>query len=144
MDLLTFGTETYTGDSRYTVDFQYPNNWRLQIKFVNSSDEGEYGCQISTHPPKFIHINLHINGKSTSFIVLYSTVGNKNDLDCWYTWDIHVDCSLKIFKGILICISHCTNKNIIKYLRPFVMQVLMKTTIQLCYWKNKKSAKFHT
>lgn len=62
MNLLTVGQQTYTGDMRYTVDFQYPDNWRLQIKNVNSSDEGQYECQISTHPPKFIHVNLHVNG----------------------------------------------------------------------------------
>lgn len=63
MSLLTVGQQTYTGDSRYTIEFQYPDNWRLRIKRVNSSDEGQYECQISTHPPKFIYVNLHINGK---------------------------------------------------------------------------------
>lgn len=64
MTLLTYGQQTYSGDPRYTVEFQYPDNWRLQIKYVNSSDEGQYECQISTHPPKTIHVNLHINGES--------------------------------------------------------------------------------
>lgn len=64
MNLLTVGHLTYTGDPRYTIVFQYPDNWRLEIKRVNTSDEGQYECQISTHPPKFIRINLHINGKS--------------------------------------------------------------------------------
>lgn len=63
MNLLTVGHLTYTGDPRYTIVFQYPDNWRLEIKSVNISDEGQYECQISTHPPKFIRINLHINGK---------------------------------------------------------------------------------
>ncbi|XP_033227880.1 hemicentin-1-like, partial [Belonocnema kinseyi] len=68
MTLLTVGRTTYTGDSRYTVDFQYPDNWRLQMRFVNSSDEGQYECQITTHPPKFIHINLHINAPSVQIV----------------------------------------------------------------------------
>ncbi|XP_058794381.1 titin homolog isoform X2 [Phymastichus coffea] len=68
MSLLTVGQQTYTGDSRYTVEFQYPDNWRLQIKNVNSTDEGQYECQISTHPPKFIHVNLHINAPSVRII----------------------------------------------------------------------------
>lgn len=67
MSLLTVGQQTYTGDSRYTIEFQYPDNWRLRIKRVNSSDEGQYECQISTHPPKFIYVNLHINGKWCGF-----------------------------------------------------------------------------
>ncbi|XP_048514540.1 obscurin [Athalia rosae] len=68
LSLLTVGQHTYTGDLRYTVEFQYPNNWRLQIKYVNSSDEGQYECQISTHPPKFIQINLHINAPSVQIV----------------------------------------------------------------------------
>ncbi|PNF22814.1 hypothetical protein B7P43_G02530 [Cryptotermes secundus] len=63
LQLLTVGLHTYSGDSRYTVEFQYPNNWRLQIKFTNKRDEGTYECQISTHPPKVIQIHLHINGE---------------------------------------------------------------------------------
>ncbi|KAH0955295.1 hypothetical protein HN011_002645, partial [Eciton burchellii] len=68
MSLLTVGQHTYTGDSRYTIEFQYPDNWRLRIKHVNSSDEGQYECQISTHPPKFIHVNLHINAPSVQIV----------------------------------------------------------------------------
>ncbi|KAK1137861.1 hypothetical protein K0M31_002355 [Melipona bicolor] len=63
VNLLTVEHQTYIGDPRYTVKFQYPDNWRLQIEPVNSSDEGQYECQVSTHPPKYIHVNLHINGK---------------------------------------------------------------------------------
>jgi hypothetical protein len=63
LQLLTVGLHTYSGDSRYTVEFQYPNNWRLQIKFTNKRDEGTYECQLSTHPPKVIQIHLHINGE---------------------------------------------------------------------------------
>ncbi|XP_024890455.1 limbic system-associated membrane protein-like isoform X2 [Temnothorax curvispinosus] len=68
MRLLTVGQQTYTGDSRYTIEFQYPDNWRLRIKRVNSSDEGQYECQISTHPPKFIYVNLHINAPSVQIV----------------------------------------------------------------------------
>ena len=66
LQLLTVGLHTYSGDSRYTVEFQYPNNWRLQIKFTNKRDEGTYECQISTHPPKVIQLHLHINGEQLS------------------------------------------------------------------------------
>ncbi|XP_066603027.1 zwei Ig domain protein zig-8-like isoform X2 [Prorops nasuta] len=68
INLLTYGQITYTGDPRYNAEFQYPDNWRLQIKYVNSSDEGQYECQISTHPPKFIHVNLHINAPSVQIV----------------------------------------------------------------------------
>lgn len=62
LQLLTVGRHTYSGDDRYTLEFQYPGNWRLQIKFVNKRDEGLYECQISTHPPKVIQTFLYING----------------------------------------------------------------------------------
>ncbi|XP_044576504.1 uncharacterized protein LOC123259828 isoform X2 [Cotesia glomerata] len=68
MTLLTYGQQTYTGDNRYSVEFQYPDNWRLKILNVNSSDEGQYECQISTHPPMTIYINLHINAPSVQIV----------------------------------------------------------------------------
>lgn len=63
LDLLTVGMHTYSGDSRYTMEFQYPNNWRLKIESAIKDDEGTYECQISTHPPRIIQKNLYVNGK---------------------------------------------------------------------------------
>ena len=74
LQLLTVGLHTYSGDSRYTVEFQYPNNWRLQIKFTNKRDEGTYECQISTHPPKVIQLHLHINGEQLSVAAIQQYV----------------------------------------------------------------------
>ncbi|KFB38240.1 Dwil\GK12675-PA-like protein [Anopheles sinensis] len=61
LQLLTVGKQTYSGDSRYQIEFQYPNNWRLKISQANKNDEGVYECQISTHPPKVIIYYLHVN-----------------------------------------------------------------------------------
>lgn len=58
LDLLTVGRLTYTGDARFSAEFQYPNNWRLRIADANKSDEGEYECQISTYPPRVIQVFL--------------------------------------------------------------------------------------
>lgn len=62
-ELLTVGLHTYSGDTRYSVEFQYPHNWRLKISNARKTDEGTYECQISTHPPRVMQVNLHINGK---------------------------------------------------------------------------------
>ena len=63
MELLTVGKTTYSGDARYSVDFQYPNNWRLKIESAQKMDEATYECQISTHPPRIIQYNVHVSGK---------------------------------------------------------------------------------
>lgn len=63
LDLLTVGTQTYTGDKRYNIEFQYPNNWRLRIQNTHKDDEGLYECQISTYPPKVIRTYFWVQGK---------------------------------------------------------------------------------
>ncbi|XP_075163777.1 defective proboscis extension response 20 [Haematobia irritans] len=68
LDLLTVGLHTYTGDKRYKMEFQYPNNWRLKIANVKKDDEATYECQISTHPPRVIQINLHVNAPKVMIV----------------------------------------------------------------------------
>ncbi|EDW49973.1 uncharacterized protein LOC6610242 [Drosophila sechellia] len=68
LDLLTVGMHTYTGDKRYKMEFQYPNNWRLKITNVKKDDEAIYECQISTHPPRVIQINLHVNAPKVMIV----------------------------------------------------------------------------
>lgn len=63
LELLTVGMQTYSGDNRFNVEFQYPNNWRLKISDTNKSDEGLYECQISTYPPRVIKTFFQVNGK---------------------------------------------------------------------------------
>jgi hypothetical protein len=47
MQLLTVGTNTFVADTRYTVDFQHPSNFRLLIRNVSKqNDEGIYECQV--------------------------------------------------------------------------------------------------
>ncbi|XP_059061517.1 endoglucanase-like isoform X2 [Achroia grisella] len=58
--LLTVGPSPYTGDNRIAVKFQYPNNWRLSMNPVKHSDAGKYMCQIATHPPRTIFVNLTV------------------------------------------------------------------------------------
>lgn len=63
LKLLTVGMQTYSGDVRFSVEFQYPNNWRLKIAEANKSDEGLYECQISTFPPRVIRTFFRVHGE---------------------------------------------------------------------------------
>ncbi|XP_034480956.1 uncharacterized protein LOC117786713 [Drosophila innubila] len=71
LDLLTVGLHAYTGDKRYKMEFQYPNNWRLKIINVKKDDEATYECQISTHPPRVLQINLHVNAPKVMIVDEY-------------------------------------------------------------------------
>ncbi|KAF4523970.1 hypothetical protein B566_EDAN013553 [Ephemera danica] len=44
--LITFGLHTYVSDSRFSLVFQQPNDWRLQIRYAGARDQGHYECQI--------------------------------------------------------------------------------------------------
>jgi hypothetical protein len=63
LHLLTFGLYTYSSDSRYSLDYLNPNDWRLHIQFANERDEGLYECQVSSHPPLVFHVRLNVAGE---------------------------------------------------------------------------------
>ncbi|XP_076035957.1 uncharacterized protein LOC143021941 isoform X2 [Oratosquilla oratoria] len=58
--LLTWGLHTYSNDARYSLNFEHPNNWKLQVKYTQRRDEGIYECQVSTHPPRILYVVLNI------------------------------------------------------------------------------------
>lgn len=58
LHLLTVGMQTYSTDSRFSLHFQHPNDWRLQIKYARPRDEGIYECQIPIHPPRIYTVRL--------------------------------------------------------------------------------------
>jgi len=65
--LLTLGNATHISDSRYSVSFQYPNNWRLAISGVRREDRGLYVCQVNTHPPRMLITNVTVLGNIACF-----------------------------------------------------------------------------
>lgn len=64
--LLSVGNITHTGDPRFKVTFQYPNNWRLHINPMLKDDAGLYMCQVSTHPPRVFTTNVTVLRKYKS------------------------------------------------------------------------------
>ena len=60
LTLLTVGFQTYSHDSRFSLDFQHPNNYRLRVSGVQYQDKGFYHCQLATHPPQLVWTYLDI------------------------------------------------------------------------------------
>ena len=58
--LLTVGFQTYSSDTRFSLDFQHPNNYRLRVSRVKVEDKGFYHCQLATHPPQLVWTYLDI------------------------------------------------------------------------------------
>ncbi|CAH1127757.1 unnamed protein product [Ceutorhynchus assimilis] len=59
--LLTVGLATYSSDDRFqAIHLQHSEDWTLQIKFVQQRDGGLYECQVSSHPPTSIFIQLNV------------------------------------------------------------------------------------
>lgn len=62
LQLLTVGTNTFIDDSRYSIDFQFPNNFKLLIQNVSKeSDEGVYLCQVCESTTIVVNRYLHVN-----------------------------------------------------------------------------------
>lgn len=58
--LLTVGFLTHSFDSRFSVDFLPPRDYRLKVAQINWQDAGIYLCQLAVHPPTLIYTRLEI------------------------------------------------------------------------------------
>ena len=62
LDLLTVGNLTFSGDERYSILHQHPNNWVLVIDTVNMADTGRYICTVQTFPQQNIMVKVVVLG----------------------------------------------------------------------------------
>ncbi|XP_023345934.1 uncharacterized protein LOC111714927, partial [Eurytemora carolleeae] len=88
IDLLTVGNTTFTGDNRYSVQFQNPTDWVLRIENVESRDAGKFICTLQTYPKQTLIVFLQVDGpvieiRNSSEGFVYSA-GSHINLDCIY------------------------------------------------------------
>lgn len=69
LQILTVGLNTFVADKRYGIDFQHPNNHRLQIKNVKKRDEGERAFTTTEKLCFFLFVREF-------FIFVFSTFSN--------------------------------------------------------------------
>ncbi|OXA64162.1 Opioid-binding protein/cell adhesion molecule [Folsomia candida] len=69
LDLLTLGPTNHSSDPRFLSDFKYPNNWRLAVRNASKDMTGTYLCQISTHPPKSLEVQLTVEAPEVFIVV---------------------------------------------------------------------------
>ncbi|CAB3366561.1 Hypothetical predicted protein [Cloeon dipterum] len=88
--LLTVGLVTYSSDDRFFVEHtRHLQNWGLKIKSVQQRDSGFYECQVSSHPPTSIFIELRIVEASAEIS------GGAADLHLKSGSTLRLTCSLK-------------------------------------------------
>ncbi|XP_055379824.1 myosin-G heavy chain [Condylostylus longicornis] len=84
--LLTVGLTTYNSDERFSAThLKHSEDWTLQIKFVQLRDAGIYECQVSTHPPTSIFLNLNVveaRAEISGPSIRYLTPGSTLRLQC--------------------------------------------------------------
>ncbi|XP_076767196.1 zwei Ig domain protein zig-8 [Xylocopa sonorina] len=61
LHLLTIGLDTYASDSRFSLAFEKPNDWRLLLRSATERDGGLYECQVSAHPPLIRTVHLTVS-----------------------------------------------------------------------------------
>ena len=79
--LLTVGFLTHSQDSRFSVDFAPPRDYRLKVSKVDWTDVGIYLCQLAVHPPALIWARLDIDPPVVHVL----------DADGAPVWELHYD-----------------------------------------------------
>ncbi|XP_021916396.1 titin-like [Zootermopsis nevadensis] len=59
--LLTVGLATYSSDDRFfAAHVHSPQDWALHVRHARARDGGLYECQVSTHPPSSLFVELQL------------------------------------------------------------------------------------
>ncbi|XP_045116326.1 basement membrane-specific heparan sulfate proteoglycan core protein-like [Portunus trituberculatus] len=64
LELLTWADNTYTNDDRFSVVQEEGDGWRLwrlEIHRAQEQDQGDYRCQVATHPPLLLDASLTVD-----------------------------------------------------------------------------------
>ncbi|KAG1701648.1 hypothetical protein GQR58_004681 [Nymphon striatum] len=70
LHILTVGTFAYTKDDRYsTMHLDNSDDWTLEIRYPEKSDEGVYECQVSTVPKMSLKVQLNVVDEKDTIIV---------------------------------------------------------------------------
>ncbi|XP_076671759.1 zwei Ig domain protein zig-8 [Andrena cerasifolii] len=78
LHLLTIGLDTYASDSRFTLAYEKPNDWRLLLSSATERDGGLYECQVSAHPPLIRTVHLTVSVPKVEIVDEHgTTAGDK-------------------------------------------------------------------
>ncbi|KAJ4434706.1 hypothetical protein ANN_23274 [Periplaneta americana] len=65
--LLTVGLATYSSDDRFfTAHVRNTQDWALHVRYAKARDGGLYECQVSTHPPSSLFVELQLVGSAVT------------------------------------------------------------------------------
>ncbi|KAH0955303.1 hypothetical protein HN011_003101, partial [Eciton burchellii] len=78
LHLLTIGLDTYASDSRFSLAFEKPNDWRLLLRSATERDAGLYECQVTAHPPLIRTVHLAVSVPKVEIVDEHgATAGDK-------------------------------------------------------------------
>ncbi|KOC60276.1 hypothetical protein WH47_08605 [Habropoda laboriosa] len=96
LHLLTIGRDTYASDSRFSLAFEKPNDWRLFLSSAIERDGGLYECQVSAHPPLIRTVHLTVsdtNRSSTNMDFEVSAIESQRACK-------HISCDMQLREAI--------------------------------------------
>lgn len=132
LHLLTIGLDTYASDSRFSLAFEKPNDWRLLLRSATERDAGLYECQVSAHPPLIRTVHLAVSGKwarHCAYVHLtvrdLATSKQSRELLFPTTNDMHFDLTTALRLINQRCL-HRVSRNRYHYRKPRILMVKEK------------------